>query len=564
MDINTKSAFFGAQYFSEVVKKTSKGRSIIVTSSVSDVRGSPMSPLYSTCKGGKVSRVIKNLFVNSFKRMGSKVAIIFLKRGEIISRVSFSDLDKESNRMANAFLNIGIKKGDRVILYIPKCLEQVVAHLAIQKIGAITVPLNPGFKRKEMEYFLTDSRAKMAIVGKSEETLMREIKYNLELITVDTNLPYNWQEVFSQTSTIMPMVEIDPDDPAMIIYTSGTTGQPKGAVLTNGNLAHDALNIIKIWEITDTDVLCHALPLFHIHGLCFAMHTSFIAGSKMVMLDEFRPDPVLNILSQKEGELACNVFMAVPTMYTNMINSLQGNAHDFSHIRLLASGSAPLLTRDFIKIKEVFGQEPVEREGMTETGMNFSNPLHAHRKPGSIGLPLPGLEVKVMHPQKLKDVGAGNAGEIWLKGPGITPGYWQKEEETKKTFFKDWFRTGDIGKKDEDGYYYITDRLKHIIISGGENVSPNEIESIINQHESVIESSVVGLPDEKWGEKIVAVIVLKSDTFATAQEIRLYCKRHLLDWKCPKEIIFINELPRNKMGKVLKEEVKKIFYSAQN
>ena len=511
-----------------------------------------------------MNSVLKYLLINSFKKNGPKIAIIFLKRGEIISRASFSELDEESNRIANSFLNIGIKKGDRVILYLPKCLEQVVAHLAIQKIGAITVPLNPGFKRKEMEYFLKDSGANLAIVGKSEETLLREITENIELITVDVSLPYNWKKVFSQVSTKIPMVEIDPDDPAMIIYTSGTTGQPKGAVLTHGNLAHDALNIIKIWEITDTDVLCHALPLFHIHGLCFAMHTSLIAGAKMVMLDEFRADRVINVLSQKEGELACNVFMAVPTMYTNMINYLKGKTIDFSHIRLLTSGSAPLLTRDFIKIKEVFGQEPVEREGMTETGMNFSNPLHGRRKPGSIGLPLPDLEVKVMDPQNLKDVGTGNAGEIWLKGPGITPGYWQKEEETKKTFFKDWFRTGDIGRKDEDGYYYITDRLKHIIITGGENVSPHEIESIINQHESVIESSVVGLPDEKWGEKIVAVIVLKPDTFTTAQEIQFYCKKHLMDWKCPKEIIFLNELPRNKMGKVLKEEVKKAFYSAQD
>ncbi len=511
-----------------------------------------------------MNSVLKDLFVNSFKRMGSKVAIIFLKRGKIISRASFSELDEESNRMANVFLEIGVKKADRVILYMPKCLEHVVAHLAIQKIGAITVPLNPGFKKKEMEYFLTDSRANLAIVGKSEETLMRELKYKLELITVDTSLPYNWKKVFSRASTIMPIAEIGPNDPAMIIYTSGTTGQPKGAVLTHGNLAHDVLNIIKIWEITDTDVLCHTLPLFHIHGLCFAMHTSLIAGAKMVMLEEFRADRVINVLSQTEGELACNVFMAVPTMYTNMINYLKGKTIDFSHIRLLTSGSAPLLPRDFYKVKEVFGQEPVEREGMTETGMNFSNPIHGHRKPGSIGLPLPGLEVKVMHPQNLKDVSPGDTGEIWLKGPGITPGYWQKKEETKNTFFKGWFRTGDIGKKDEDGYYYISDRLKHIIISGGENVSPNEIESIINQHESVIESSVVGLPDEKWGEKIVAAVALKTDTSTTAQEIRLYCKRHLLDWKCPKEIIFLNELPRNKMGKILKEEVKKLFHSAQD
>ena len=512
-----------------------------------------------------MDKTLKELFVENFKKIGPKEAIIFLKRGGPALRASFSELDAESNRMANVFLEIDVKKADRVILYMPKCLEHVVAHLATQKIGAITVPLNPGFKKKEMEYFLTDSRAKMAIVGKSEETLMRELKYKLELITVDTSLPYyNWKKAFSRASTIMPIAEIGPNDPAMIIYTSGTTGQPKGAVLTHGNLAHDALNIIKIWEITDTDVLCHTLPLFHIHGLCFAMHTSLIAGAKMVMLEEFRADRVINVLSQTEGELACNVFMAVPTMYTNMINSLKGKTLDFSHIRLLTSGSAPLLPRDFNKIKEVFGQEPVEREGMTETGMNFSNPIHGHRKPGSIGLPLPGLKVKIMHPQNLKDVSPGDTGEIWLKGPGIIPGYWQKKEETKKTFFKGWFRTGDLGRKDQDGYYYITDRLKHIIISGGENVSPKEIESILDQHESVIETSIVGLPDERWGEKIVVAVVLKPDITITAQEIRDYCKGRLLDWKCPKEVIFVNELPRNKMGKVLKEEVKNLFYPAQD
>ncbi|MCG2777680.1 MAG: AMP-binding protein [Desulfobacterales bacterium] len=505
-------------------------------------------------------RILTDLFVNSFKKNGPKTAIIFLKRGEIILRASFSDLDKESNSMANVFLEMDVKKGDRVILYIPKCLEHVVAHLAIQKIGAIIVPLNPGFKKKEMEYFLTDSGAKMAIVGKSEETLMRELKYKLELITVDTNLPYyNWKKVFSRASTIMPIAEIGPNDPAMIIYTSGTTGQPKGAVLTHGNLAHDALNIIKIWEITDTDVLCHTLPLFHIHGLCFAMHTSLIAGAKMVMLEEFRADRVINVLSQTEGELACNVFMAVPTMYTNMINSLKGKTIDFSHIRLLTSGSAPLLPGDFYKIKEVFGQEPVEREGMTETGMNFSNPVRGKRKPGSIGLPLPDLDVRIVDPDTFADVDPGQEGEIWLRGPAVTPGYWRKPEETAKAFEEGWFRTGDLGRVDEDGYYYLTDRIKHIIISGGENVSPKEVEVVINQIEDVVESSVVGIPDEKWGEKVVAAVVKKSGSGIEPGEIINYCKEHLHNWKCPKDIIFLKELPKNNMGKVLKEEVKKSF-----
>jgi acyl-CoA synthetase (AMP-forming)/AMP-acid ligase II len=196
---------------------------------------------------------------------------------------------------------------------------------------------------------------------------------------------------------------------------------------------------------------------------------------------------------------------------------------------------------------------------MSETGMNFSNPLRGLKKLGSIGLPLPNVEVRIVNPETFQDLKLGEVGEIWLKGPNVTPGYWRKPKETEAVFRDGWFRTGDLGKKDEDGYYYITDRLKHIIISGGENISPKEIESIINHHQKVSESCVVGIPDEKWGEKVVAVVVLKPGTTLTEKEIKDYCKSHLLDWKCPKEILFLKELPRNRMGKVLKEEVAKLF-----
>jgi acyl-CoA synthetase (AMP-forming)/AMP-acid ligase II len=244
-----------------------------------------------------------------------------------------------------------------------------------------------------------------------------------------------------------------------------------------------------------------------------------------------------------------------------MIDKMEGERQDFSHLRLLASGSAPLPPKDFERIKKVFGKEPVEREGMSETGMNFSNPLRNVKKPGSIGLPLPHVEVRIVSPSNFEDLKPGEVGEIWLKGPNVTPGYWRKPRETEAAFVDGWFRTGDLGKKDEDGYYYITDRLKHIIISGGENISPKEIESVINQHPKVSESCVVGIPDERWGEKVVAAVVLKPGVMLATKEIQDHCKQHLLDWKCPKEVFFLGELPRNKMGKILKEEIVKYFHN---
>jgi malonyl-CoA/methylmalonyl-CoA synthetase len=330
-------------------------------------------------------------------------------------------------------------------------------------------------------------------------------------------------------------------------------------VLTHGNLVHDAENIISIWEITESDALCHALPLFHVHGLCFALHTALIAGSHVLLLDAFSPEPVLAHLEKGTQGCRPTVFMAVPSMYSKMIEYLGGERPDFGHMRLWTSGSAPLPAKDFERIKNVFGKEPVEREGMTETGMNFSNPLRGIRKPGSIGIPLPGLQVRIVNPDTFQDAAAGRFGEFWLKGPAITPGYWRKPEETARAFVDGWFRTGDLGRVDQDGYYYLTDRIKHIIISGGENISPKEVEALINRYQGVAESCVVGVPDEMWGEMVVAAVVPKGGHQIEGGDLREYCREHLHSWKCPKEIRFLEELPRNTMGKVLKEEVKKLF-----
>jgi malonyl-CoA/methylmalonyl-CoA synthetase len=475
------------------------------------------------------------------------------------SEISYGQLDRDSNGVVNLFRDLGVRKGDRVILFLRKSLFFVTAHIALQKMGAIGVPLNPGFKKSEMSYFIGDTGAKLVVLEPEREDMIREIDPDVARLVIDASKPYRDIDVFSPAETAPDPVDLQPADTGLLIYTSGTTGTPKGAVLTQGNLVHDAKKIIGAWQISESDVLCHTLPLFHVHGLCFALHTCLLAGASILMLDQFSPGAVLDLLENKEGDYPCTLFMAVPSIYTRLINHIGGRKPDFGHMRLWTAGSAPLLSKDFKKIADVFGREPVEREGMTETGMNFSNPLRGVRKPGSIGLPLPGLRVRIVDTSSLRDVEPGQVGEIWLKGPGITPGYWKKAEETAKVFADGWFRTGDLGRVDEEGYYYLTDRLKHIIISGGENISPKEIEGVINRLADVAESSVVGLPDREWGEKVVAAVVVKPGSSLNPDAVQLHCREHLHNWKCPKKILFVGELPKNTMGKVLKDKVQGLF-----
>lgn len=473
--------------------------------------------------------------------------------------MSFQDLDLNSNRMANLFLRKGVKKSDNVVLLLDKSLVFIVAYIALQKIGAVCVPLNPGFKKFELTYLLNDATPSLTIINPEQVGMIKQIDSNLTCMEVDTKILFQEMTFLKSCSDDLEKVSLYPDDPGLIIYTSGTTGDPKGAVLTQKNLVNDAKNIIKLWEISDSDTLCHALPLFHIHGLCFALHTALISGSHVVLLDKFTPKTVIDLLKKSKGDLACSLFMGVPAMYSKLVDTFQDQALCFDHMRLWTSGSAPLQVKDFQRIKQTFGKEPVEREGMSETGMNFSNPLHGEKKPGSIGLSFPGLKVKIVDPDTFLDVEPGQIGEFWLKSDSITPGYWKKPEKTAKAFEQGWFKTGDLGKKDGDGYYYLTDRLKNIIITGGENVSPNEIEAVINRLDAVIESSVVGIFDEKWGEKIVAAVVKTPGSKDISGAVKAICKEHLHDWKCPKEIIFIEKLPRNTMGKILKENLKNLF-----
>jgi malonyl-CoA/methylmalonyl-CoA synthetase len=509
---------------------------------------------------GKMSTdTIKHLLFNSTTTLKTKPALTFLRDGKVETELSYAELGHDAERMSSVLRSMGIEKSDRVILFLQKSLIFIVTHLALQKIGAVTVPLNPEFKRSEMEYLIQDTQPKAILLDASTESLVKKIDSTLTSLSIDTRKPYQDIDIFNNIPENDIETMVGPEDPAVIIYTSGTTGKPKGVVLTQKNLANDAGAILRIWDISQTDVICHALPLFHAHGLFFAMQTALIAGAHLIMMDRFVAENVIETLSQQGGPNQCSVFMAVPAMYGRLMACTGDKNIDFGHLRLLTSGSAPLLPKDFKRIRQTFGKEPVEREGMSETGMNFSNPLLGEKKPGSIGIPLPSLEARIVDSETGLDVSPGQTGEIWLKGPSIFCGYWKKDKETADTFEQGWFKTGDLGNVDADGYYYLTDRIKDIIISGGENISPKEIEEVINSLDEVLECSVLGIQDEKWGEKVVAAVVGNPGTEIDGDRIKETCKKHLHKWKCPKQIIFLDKIPRNTMGKALKDEVRSIF-----
>lgn len=498
-------------------------------------------------------------FDNSFNSFTNKDAITFFRSGKIETRLTYSSLQKDVNQFVSFLSAYDLKKGDRVILLLEKSVITIVAYLALLKTGVIVVPLNPGFKKNELDYLLNDAGARLIITDADKKEMVKSLSLDIDILEVSTNLAYGDLDFFRTASLSSPATRVSQTDPGLIIYTSGTTGNPKGAVLNHGNLLRDAENVISAWDISQKDVLCHALPLFHVHGLCFALHTALLTGSHVLMLDRFTPETVLQRLSSKQPFETCSIFMAVPAMYTKLMDHIGNQIIDFSHLRLLTSGSAPLLEKEFARITKIFKKEPVEREGMSETGMNFSNPLNGKKIPGSIGLPLKGVKVRIMDPEKGVDVTPGDVGEIWLKSPSITKEYWQNPQETKKTFKEGWFKTGDLGRINRDGYYFLTDRIKHLIITGGENVSAKEVETIINRVEGVKESSVVGVPDETWGEKVVALVEKTPGCELSESKITSACKENLHNLKCPKKILFTKKIPKNTMGKVLKEKVKLFF-----
>jgi malonyl-CoA/methylmalonyl-CoA synthetase len=341
-----------------------------------------------------------------------------------------------------------------------------------------------------------------------------------------------------------------------MIYTSGTTGRPKGAELTHGNVTSNLASLHEAWGWREDDLLLHVLPIFHVHGLVVAMHGSLHAGATMLMPSRFDPARTLALLEERR----CTVFMAVPTIHRRLVDAPNARTVNLGHMRLLTSGSDRLPDDLFAQFREIFGHTLLERYGMSETIMNLSNPLAGERRVGSVGLPLPGVEVRIVDPASEEPLADNEVGEVQVRGPNVCKGYWRQPEKSAAAFTPDgWLRTGDLGLREPDGYFTLKGRSKDLIISGGYNVYPPEVELVLAEHPAVEASAVIGCPDNEWGETVTAVVVLRKDATISEQALIAYCRSQLVNYKSPRRIVISESLPRNALGKVQKMELRKLF-----
>ncbi len=494
---------------------------------------------------------LNELFEKTFKERGEKTAVALGGRS-----FTFAELDSISTRLVHGLVKMGLAPGDRVALRLPKCIEFILCYLANLKLGAITIPLNPAYPQGELTYFLSDSGARMLVTDFASQSIVEIMRSSLPDLH-DVLYPDHPEEGLLKKvggfSAEPFETDASPEDTALICYTSGTTGRPKGAMLSHKNLASNISSLMKAWGWTEEDRFLHALPLFHMHGLGVGLHGTLATGCYALMHEKFDPEAVISTLDREKMTL----FMGVPTFYHRLLGLPSDKKYDLSSMRLFISGSAPLREETFRGFQKRFGHTILERYGMTETCMNISNPLQGERRPGTIGFPLPGVEARVCDPETDEPLPSGEVGEIQLRGPNVFSGYWQKPRETENSFTPDgWLHTGDLGMRDDDGYYSILGRGKDLIISGGLNVYPKEVERVIDEHPAVAESAVVGVPDPDLGEKVVAYVVCTPGDSVENNEIISFCGEFLAGYKKPKSVVFVDELPRNAMGKVLKQELK--------
>lgn len=497
-----------------------------------------------------------NTFTQNVDLYPNKVALEFIDPP--LQRVTYEELHQLVGQTAAYLQNLGVQPGDRVALQLTKSLEFILLHLATVTLGAITLPLNLAYPPDEIEYFLSDSGAKLFFTLESAKEKNQSILARLpnlqECIFLNPTEPERFNSLVSNYQPLISSHLVsNPSDTAVIIYTSGTTGRPKGAEITHGNLISNLQSLRQAWGWTPDDVLLHVLPIFHVHGLFVALHGALHAGATTLLMREFDAKRTLEMLA--DGQ--CTVFMAVPTIHQRLLDMPDASQYDLSHVRLITSGSDRLPDEVFTGFQQTFGYTLLERYGMTETGMNCSNPLNGERRIGSVGLPLPGVEVRVVNPENEQPLPEGEIGEVQLRGPNIFKGYWKQPQKTAESFTADgWFRTGDLGFLERDGYLTLCGRSKDLIISGGLNIYPPEVERVLAEHPSVAACAVIGCPDREWGERVTAVVVLNRGESVSAQDLIAFCRERLAPYKSPKSIVFRDDLPRNAMGKVQKAELR--------
>ncbi len=477
--------------------------------------------------------------------------------------LTYGQLEENIRRTMELLRSRGVTAGDRIALQLSKGLPFVYLHLAVMRLGAVSLPLNPGYPAHELTYFVNDAEARLLFID-------RPLAADLE--PHRAGMPHLQEAIAVDPADSGPFAALiapfDPDaaagvplppageETALMIYTSGTTGRPKGAMLTHGNLSHNIDALHRAWGWQADDRLLHVLPIFHAHGLLVALHGALNAGATCLMHPRFDPERTLRALVDER----CTVFMAVPTIHRKLVEYPDAGRCDLSHMRLLTSGSDRLPDDLFTAFQQTFGHTLLERYGMSETSMNLSNPLHGERRVGSVGLPLPYVEARIVDPESGEPLPDGQIGEVQIRGPHVCKGYWRQPDKTAEAFTADgWLKTGDLGLREPDGYFILKGRSKDLIISGGYNIYPPEVELVLADHPAVAASAVVGCPDSTWGEVVTAVVILRPGAAATAEEIQQFCREKLVNYKIPRRVIFTADVPRNAMGKVQKVDLRRQF-----
>jgi malonyl-CoA/methylmalonyl-CoA synthetase len=469
---------------------------------------------------------------------------------------TYDEFFRIAARFAHALRARGVNPGDRVAVQVDKSPEALALYVACVRAGAVYLPLNTAYTPSEVSYFVGDAEPRVVVCRPADreqvETIAAQVGGRAE--SLGTRGDGSLAELAAEQPDTFEDHPSGPDDLAAILYTSGTTGRSKGAMMTHRNLASNAATLKEYWQFSAGDVLLHALPIYHTHGLFVATNVTLAAGASMLFLPKFDADDVMRLLPR------ATAMMGVPTFYTRLLEH-PALARDYvGHIRLFISGSAPLLAETHREWEDRTGHRILERYGMTETGMNSSNPVDGDRIAGSVGFPLPGVEIRVADPESGRPLATGEVGMIEVRGPNVFKGYWRMPEKTASEFRADgFFITGDIGQFDERGYLRIVGRAKDLIISGGFNVYPKEIELVIDELDGVKESAVIGVPHPDFGEGVTAVVVREPGASITESEILKAVQPKLAKFKQPKRVFFVEDLPRNTMGKVQKNQLRDTF-----
>ena len=431
------------------------------------------------------------------------------------------ELRAQVEAVAGGLRTFGISRGSMVSIYAPNSLSWITAYLGAIYLGATVNAINPAYRQEELRHILADASPALVITDSAGQSLVRTVSPTTASALID-DMPHADPPAGE---------DINPEDPALLLYTSGTTGKPKGALLDHGNMLAQARGVVEAWRWGSGDRIVHALPLFHVHGLGIAFHGALVAGASMTLIP-FSPEAVVAEL-QRDGTM----FFGVPAMYQRLVEHLEQHPADLKHVRLFVAGSAPLPPALFERAAQALGQPVLERYGITEGGIVVSNPYDGPRQPGRVGYPLPGVEVRL-----------GDQSEVLLRGGQVFSGYWHNEAATREVLADGWLHTGDIGEIGEDGTLAIRGRIKELIITGGFNVYPREVELVLEQHPAVAEVAVVGTPSERWGEEVTAFVVAREPV--KAEELIAFARERLSTFKCPRVVRFIDVLPKNAMGKV--------------